>query len=658
MDTFAEALSRARQLYDAGEIGQAESLCVQILQVDSSHGEALLLLGMVCRRQNRLREALDYFRRALPCQPNDANLVYHLGRTCQDLGVAEEAAAHLQQSLRLRPDFVAAHFALGNIHLQSSRLDDAIAHYRQAIRFKPDLGPAFLNLANALERQGNLRQAADCLLVCLSRQPQYFQCHFNLANLLVAMGRLEEAALHYQEALRLQPNFAEAHNNLGNVLSEQAKVDKAIEHLEEAVRLQPGFARAYVNLGTALRQRPQIDAAVAAYQQALRIQPDDALAHNNLGEAHLELGDAQQAQSYFREALRCDPAYVQPLLHLAANGFYSPAEPGVDDLKARLAEPHLSAESASQLHFILGYLLDRMENTDEAFNHFRRGNALRRSLLQQKGIAFDACVHSQRIDRMIAFFSREFFQQRASFGLDTEVPVFIVGMPRSGSTLVEQILSQHSQVHGAGELKDVWRLVGDLSTKLGADKGFPECLGDLNAAIARELAEAHLRQLTRLGGSATRVIDKMLDNFLYLGLLAVLFPRARVIHCRRDPRDVCLSCFFQYFKGLSFTWDLDDLGRYYRDYERLMAHWRAVLPLSILDVTYEEVVADIEGQSRRLVAFCGLDWEDRCLRFHENPRSVRTLSTVQVRQPLYTTSVARWRRYAAHLRPLVEALGS
>ena len=291
------------------------------------------------------------------------------------------------------------------------------------------------------------------------------------------MGRLEEAARYYREALRLEPNLAEAHNNLGNVLSEQAKVDEAIEHLEQAVRLQPGFARAYVNLGTALRQRSQIAAAIEAYRSALQMQPADALAHNNLGEAYLELGDAEQAQTHFREALHCDPAYVQPLLHLAANGFYSPAEPGVEDLQARLAEPHLSAESASQIHFILGYLLDRIGDTDEAFDYFRRGNALRHSLLQQKGIAFDACVHSQRIDRMIAFCSREFFQQTAGFGLDTEVPVFIVGMPRSGSTLVERILSQHSQVHGAGEAQGCLAACRRSPDKTGGRQGISRMPG-------------------------------------------------------------------------------------------------------------------------------------------------------------------------------------
>jgi Sulfotransferase family len=307
---------------------------------------------------------------------------------------------------------------------------------------------------------------------------------------------------------------------------------------------------------------------------------------------------------------------------------------------------------------VLGHLLDRAGSTDEAFEQFKQGNALRRSLLQQSGAAFDAAAHSRRIDRTIFFFSPDFLQRNQEFGLPTDVPVFIVGMPRSGSTLVEQILSQHSQVHGAGELKDVHRLVANLPARLGSTAEYPECLAELDATTARELAEAHLQRLTRRSGAAARVTDKMLDNFLHLGLLATLFPRARVIHCRRDPRDVCLSCYFNYFNGLPFTWDLDDLGRYYRDYERLMAHWGAVLALPILDVAYEDLVADLESQCRRLVDFCGLAWEEQCLRYNENRRVVQTMSKLQVRQPIYTSSVGRWRHYAAQLEPLLQALQS
>jgi tetratricopeptide (TPR) repeat protein len=657
VSTIEESLKRARRLHQAGELGQAESLYRQLLQAQPEQAEVLFLLGVVCGQQSRFDEADAAYRRALALRPNDAQAIFHLGLTCQNRGLQEEALEHLRRAVQLRPDLAAAHFALGNTHLQFGRLDEAIENYREALRLEPTLGPASLNLAHALQRRGRLQEADACLRDCLARQPNYAAAHFNRGNVLVAMTRLEEAAVEFDEAIRLQPQFAQAYNNRGNVALELARVDEAVDFFRRAVRVQPDYVEAHVSLGNALMDLLQIDAAVEAYQQALRLNPDDARAHNNLAEAYLDLGDPQQAQTQFREAIRLNPAFIRPLLHLAANGFYSAAEPGIEQIKSRLTDQRVSRDAASQLHFILGYVQDRAGDTDDAFEHFRRGNALRRSILKQNGTAFDAEINAQVTDRLIGFFTPEFFERTRGLGLETEVPVFIVGMPRSGSTLVEQILSQHSQVHGAGEIKDVLRLVTDLSTRFGGTDKYPECLEGLNVATAHELGQSHVQSLTRRDSSAARITDKMLDNFFHLGLLATLFPKSRAIHCLRDPRDVCLSCYFQFFKGLRFTWDLEDLGHCYRDYKRLMDHWKTVLPIPILEVVYEDVVGDLEPACRRIVEFCGLEWEERCLRFHENERMVRTMSRVQVRQPLYKSSVGRWRRYEKHLEPLLKALG-
>jgi hypothetical protein len=275
---------------------------------------------------------------------------------------------------------------------------------------------------------------------------------------------------------------------------------------------------------------------------------------------------------------------------------------------------------------------------------------------QQTGAAFDAAAHRRRVDWLIRTFTPEFFRQVEGVGLDPETPVFIVGMPRSGTTLVEQILSRHPQVFGAGELRDVDRLAEALTAPVEAVGGDSNVLAALARQKGRDLAERHLHRLTRLGGAALRVIDKLPINFLHLGLIATLFPRARVLHCRRDRLDTCLSCYVQYFHALNFTWDLEDLGKYHREYERLMAHWRTALPLRLLDVSYEELVSDQEAVSHRMIAFCGLDWDERCLAFHENPRPVHTMSMLQVRRPMYASSVGRWRRYEKQLEPLRKAL--
>ena len=389
----------------------------------------------------------------------------------------------------------------------------------------------------------------------------------------------------------------------------------------------------------------------------MRLRPDYFKGHNNLAVALLEMGEMAEAETHFRESLRCNPGSAQVLYALAANGLYTEADPGLDELAVRLADPRVQPQEASRLHAILGHLLDRARRYDDAFHHSREANRLRRELARQAGDAFDPDQHACFVDRLIAVFTPQYFEQVHGLGLESEVPVFVVGMPRSGSSLVEQILSHHPEIAGVGELRDVPHLAASLSERLGGAEQYPECVTHLHATCIQRLGNEYVDRLLELAGPARRIIDKMLSNFLHLGLIATLFPRARVIHCRRDPLDVCVSCFLNQFRALDFTWNLEDLGRYYRDYERLIGHWRTALPLPMLDVVYEELLRDPEGIIRGMVAFCGLPWDERCLRFYENPRSVRTVSKQQVRQPLYHSSVGRWRLYAAHLAPLQAALG-
>jgi hypothetical protein len=288
-------------------------------------------------------------------------------------------------------------------------------------------------------------------------------------------------------------------------------------------------------------------------------------------------------------------------------------------------------------------VLDRTGAYDAAFEHARRCNALHSEINRAAGAVFDADEHRRLIDRLIAEFSPVYFQRVRSQGTDSRVPIFVLGMVRSGTTLAEQILASHPLVHGAGELPDVARL--------------GEGLAQLDAASARSLADAHVCKLQARGGGAIRVVDKNPSNFLHLGVIATLFPRAAIIHCRRDPLDTCVSCFFQHLGDpFLFKYDLDHLGIYYREYERLMAHWRAVLPMPLFELRYEELTADPEAVSRRLLAYCGLEWDERCLRFHETERTVRTLSVLQVRRPMYRDSVGRWKRYETHLQPLIARL--
>jgi hypothetical protein len=308
-------------------------------------------------------------------------------------------------------------------------------------------------------------------------------------------------------------------------------------------------------------------------------------------------------------------------------------------------------EDRRHLHFALGQAKEAGRDYDAAFHHMTEANKLRLLEFESANGPYDPDAEARQVEGITQDFDARHFQRTAGFGLDTELPIYIVGMPRSGTTLCEQILASHSQVFGAGELPDIHQLVEEL-TRSGASYA-----GRLTAADTRAMAERELARLQERGPSARRVTDKHPFNFRHLGLIATLFPRVRFIHCRRDPMDTCLSCFSQDLTHKAiWSGDLKTLGHAYRLYERLMAHWRAVLPARMLEVDYEEVVSDFEGHARRLISFCGLEWEESCLDFHRTSRLVRTPSMEQVRRPIYRSSVGRWRKFERHLTPLRDAL--
>ena len=327
----------------------------------------------------------------------------------------------------------------------------------------------------------------------------------------------------------------------------------------------------------------------------------------------------------------------------------------VGRLQMLLASSTLSSANRSLLHRTLAVWFDRRRDYDAAFDHFRQANELKKQELQRTGRAFNAARFHELVDRHIATLDESFFQQPRLAASTSELPIFIVGMPRSGTTLVEQILSSHSQVVGAGELHTLAQLVRALD-RTSAPMGYPACLRSVDGAYLQEMANRYLAHLVEIGGLAARVIDKMPGNFVHLGLIALLFPQARVIHCRRDPLDVCLSCYFQNFARINFSVSFEDLASYYGEYERLMAHWRRIQPVRMIEVQYEELVAHQNDVSRALVGFCGLEWDERCLEFYQNTRPVQTSSVLQVRRPMYSTSIGRWKHYEAYLGPLRAAL--
>jgi tetratricopeptide (TPR) repeat protein len=573
-------------------------------------------------------------------------------------GALKQADELCRQVLVARRDHPDAFSLLGAIYHQAGRVDEAIAWLREAVRAEPQNAQYHNNLGVYCTHAQQMHEAVACYQLALRLRPDFAEVHNNLSYAYYSLGRAEDARVCAEQALRLRPNFAEAHNHLGLALMELSRAEQAAEHFRKALRLEPRLPAVHRNLGNALRELGRPLEAMAEYQEAIRHDPSFAEAHSDAGEVLKELGRFDEALAHLREAARIKPDYALVywnLTEFSSHGMCSLSEQQVEHLQSLTRNDRLSILDRSVAHMTLGKVFDRREHWDTAFSHFRQGNALRMKWLEETGRKFDVEDHRALVSKLIDTFDEGFFQKKRATPSDSELPVFVVGMPRSGTSLVQQILSTHSQVVGADELWDITQIVINLQRQ--AKPGYPACMDSMPAPRLHNLAGIYLDRIAKAGGPAVRVIDKMPQNFLHLGVIALLFPRSRVIHCRRDPFDVCLSCYFQNFNRVDFSWSLEDLGQYHVEYERLMVHWQRVLPLRMMEVKYENLVSNQETVSRQLVSFCGLDWEDRCLAFHQNPQQVKTASAIQVRKPMYNTAIGRWQKYAAHLEPLRRTLG-
>jgi tetratricopeptide (TPR) repeat protein len=512
-------------------------------------------------------------------------------------------------------------------------------------------------LGNVLRELGRLEEAKACYAEALRLNDNLPITYNNMGQTLQEEGRLDEALVWYQRALQRDPNSARIQSNLASLLEELERHDEAISRYELALRLDPHYAEAYCGLGWVRHEQGQYSEAMKLYRRALELRPDLPVSHSNLGTLLEELGNFPEAERCLREALRLDPIHSGALAQLAT--LLRGKLPDADQAAMRqlVIDASLPASKLSGLHYGLALVLDAKGAYGQAAEHLRQANALRLADWRNRGKAeYDPADHERFVAGLIATSTREFFERVRGFGLETERPIFIVGLPRSGTTLTEQILANHSQVFGAGELALAHEEFASLPQHMGSDASVLECLGRLDRKTARLLAERHLHRLREQDAQATRVADKMPDNYLYLGFLAALFPKAKFIHCRRDLRDVAVSCWMTNFRQIRWACDQGHIASRFRAYQRLMEHWRRVLPVPLLEVDYEETVADLEGVARRLVAWCGLEWEPACLTYYEGRRPVRTASVMQVRQPIYAHAVARWKHYERALAPLLARL--
>jgi tetratricopeptide (TPR) repeat protein len=641
-------------LYDLRKLDLAIASYLRALTLRPDFAEAHNNLGNALRDQGQFERAVNSFERALALRPDYAAIHINLGNALQDQKKYQPAVASYLKALALKPDFAVAHNNLGNALSAQGQFDQAVARYRQALLLEPGYADAHANLGNVLKAQGQLEPAITSYQRALALKPDFADARYNLANALKDQGRLDLAAAEYRQTLALKPDLAAAYNNLGNVLKQQGQLREAMTRFEQAIAIKPDLAEAHSNLGSLLKEFGKLDESVAQLKQALALKPDFAEAHNNLGNALKDLGSFEEAMASFDAALALDPDLAEAHSNRADLKKFCPGDADLTTLEALADSPdRLPAEKMVHVHFALGKALDDIGEYDQAFAQWLQGNRLKRH-----EVAYDEAEYQRNFRLITDTFDSKLFDRFPAVGDPSPTPIFVLGMPRSGSTLVEQILSSHPHVYGAGELKTLTLVANMVLTPDRRPAPYPSCISLLDSDAFRHLGKAYLAGLPRPPAGKFRVVDKTPVNYVYIGLIRLILPNARIIHTARDPIDTCLSCFSKLFSsGQPFTYDLAELGRYYRQYSALMDHWRSVLPAgAMLDVGYEDVVENLEEQARLLIDYCGLPWDDSCLSFHKTRRPVTTASNVQVRQPLYRSSVTRWRRYEAHLRPLLAAL--
>lgn len=602
-------------LRQGGLLVEAEQMGRQAVIRDPRMTSAWNNLGIVLQEMGKLDESLACLKKVVALEPRDPQAHNNLGNTLRRMGDLAGARHHWEQALALRPNYAETYANLANLFNEQGEYDNALHCGRRAIEHNPHLADAYINLAATENARHQHEAALDWLHRLLTFAPDHAQGRASRALTLKELERLDEALIDAQHAVGLNPNNAEAQYAHGSILLLHGRFDEAIAAFDRALTLP-----------SALRERVLLARAMA-YQEA---------------------GNSAEALRLLEELVAEFPLSVPAWYARADIVKFKAGDPTIARMEELLGPQGVQSKSdRMSIHFTLGKAYLDTGESDQAFRHLDEGNRMKRAITN-----FNPPATKRWMESLAAAFPAEVFTKFAGAGAASAMPIFVLGMPRSGTTLIEQILSSHSQIHGAGELKAISQIV-DLAG------GMPDAMRSMTAGRLTAMGEDYLARVAPLADGKAHVVDKMPANFLHAGLIHLMLPNARIIHSRRDPVDTCLSCYSKLFSGdQAFTYDQAELGRFYRDYQTLMEHWRSVLPEThFIEVDYENVIEDLEREARRMLEFLGLKWEPACLDFHQTKRQVRTSSVNQVRQPVYKTSAGRWRPHAANLKLMLEALG-
>ncbi|MEZ0224836.1 MAG: sulfotransferase [Alphaproteobacteria bacterium] len=685
--SIEQALQLALQHQEAGRLQQAEVILKQILQVQPECAPAWHTLGLVAHNAGKTEMAAGFVEKAIAYNGKVALFHANLGEMYRLLKNPDKAVEHGRKAVALDPKLVSAHSNLGIAYFDQEEFEKAETCHRAALKLNPDFPPSLNNLGSIHRERKEDEKALEYYNRARAVSPDYLEPLNNIGATLVRMDKPEEALSALNIALIKRPNYAEAHCNKGYALLALDQIPQAMISFATALQLRADYAEAFIGIARGRREEQQLEIAEAAARRALEINPDMAEGWSVLGSVYTSQGMNEKARQAFDKALELDADNMGAKMGIgnlmlesgnlkeAEAIFRTAADTGKDHIgalfsliqakKVKPGDKELAAleeegrniaklpeSKATYIHFALGKAYDDLGEADKAFPHFIEGCRMKR-----KRLHYDANAKEQSFARVREVFSADFIKSHQGQGFRSDAPIFVLGMPRSGTTLTEQIIASHPDVHGAGEIFDLLDIAG--SRPKPNETPFPENMLSASPKQLEDMGRRYATGLQARNPKAKKITDKMPINFLHIGLIHLILPEAKIVHVSRHPLDTCISCFTRLFAhNQDCTYDLKELGRFYRSYSDTIKHWRKVLPKNAFyDVRYEDLVEDTETQSRKLIEYCGLDWNDACMEPHKHERSIKTASVTQVRQPVYKTSVARWKKYEKFLGPLIEGLG-
>ena len=648
--SIQEAYQNAVSLMEDGNFSLAEQQLAEILKEEPNDPNFLRLSGVSSIEQGNPQAALIPLSRVIKIAPDFAKAYEDIATAYFLMGDLEQSEKYLKKSLELDPKVFTAWKSLGDILFDQGKKEEANKAYKEAL--KTDSRYEEMTKAMALISKGQSVEAESIYRGILAKDPKNVDALRLLALLASRNGAIDQAIGMLLKCTELAPDYAMAWDNLGKMYRQKEDYIKSIKCLQKATELRPEWPQGWAGLGTVYTRASLHEEGIQAYLKSISLKDNQPRVHLSLGHVYKTIGLQEESIKSYKKTIELDPQNGEAYWSLANLKTYRFTNEEVSEMLEQLKNKDLPDREKVHFQFSLGKSYEDEKKFKRSFDFYLRGNNLNRGRNTYDPKAIEAMV-----EREIRFFNNEFFKKRETWGARNNDPIFIVGLPRSGSTLIEQILASHSDVEGTMELPNMLNIARKLGNTSREGSNYPEILDSISKSESVELGEQYIKETQRLRSKSPYFIDKMPNNFSHVGLINLILPNSKIIDARRNPMDTCFSCFKQLFaRGQAFTYDLQEIGRYYLSYIRLMDHWQKVLPDKVYLVEYEKMISNQEEETKKLLKFCDLSFQENCLKFYENKRAVKTASSEQVRQPIYKRGINYWKNFEESLVDLKVSL--